>query len=173
MQIQGISLFVLLTGCMVFSGCQQAAPRIGGTSSMKMLEPVPSPDGQPGAGEAGESGKVQFREARLRSDAVQPAYPARALAANLGVVQVCVRIAVDAHGRVSDLQPSVRAATLVPTRYTDDFWTEIEKAVRQWIFAPARVEQIETVQVDGFSYDRVRHSVSVDTEFDFVFTFTP
>ena len=141
---------------------------------MQMLEPVPAPDGQPNADGARDSAvKVQFREARLRGKAVQPAYPAKAHAANLGVVQISVRITVDAQGRVADIQPSVRAATLVPDRYSADFWAEIDKAVRQWIFAPARVMQIETVQVDGFSYDRVRHSADVDTELDLVFTFEP
>lgn len=153
-------------------GCRHGPVATGGTSSMKMLEPPPAAAAESVDGETAASRiKVQFREARLLGKAVQPAFPPRAFAANVGTVQMAVRVVVDAQGRVADIQPSVRAVTLVPARFADDFRAEIETAVRQWAFAPARVEQIETVTEAGFSYDRVKQSTGVETEFDLVFTF--
>lgn len=156
-------------------GCRHLpAESRGGTSSMKVLEPVAAQGAEPTMSATEEAGvRVQFREARLRGPAVQPAYPRRALAAKVGTVQVGVRVVVDAQGRVAEIQPSLRAVTIVPAGLADDFWAEIEAAVRQWSFAPARVEQIETVTADGISYGRVKQSDNVETEFDLVFTFKP
>lgn len=156
-------------------GCRHLpVERAVGTSSMKVLEPPAAGGAEPTVSATEEAGvRVQFREARLRGPAAQPAYPGRALAAKVGTVQVGVRVVVDAQGRVAEIQPSLRAVTLVPAGFADDFWAEIEAAVRQWSFAPARIEEIETVTAEGISYGRVKQSSNVETEFDLVFTFKP
>lgn len=162
-------------GLWVAIGCRHLPAESGaGTSSMKVLEPPAAASAEPElAAEPGTGVQVQFREARLRGAAVQPAYPSRAWAAKVDTVQVGARVVVDAQGRVAEIQPSLRALTLVPAEFADDFWAAIETAVRQWSFAPARVEQIETVTADGISYGRVKTSRNVEAEFDLVFTFKP
>jgi len=171
----GVRMSLCWLGLWAAIGCRHLpAENAAGTSSMKVLEPPAAVGAEPTLSATEEAGvRTQFREARLRGPAAQPAYPARALAAKVGTVQVGVRVVVDAQGRVVEIQPSLRAVTLVPAGFADDFWAEIEAAVRQWSFAPARVEHIETVTADGISYGRVKQSSNVETEFDLVFTFKP
>jgi len=105
---------------------------------------------------------------------VLPVYPARALAARAGGVQIGVHLVIDAQGLVSEIRPSMVAVTLVPAEFADDFQRAVEAAVQQWRFEPARIEQIETVTGDnGFTYRRVRRNEPTEAEVDLAFAFTP
>lgn len=159
---------------LVLSGCRHApvAPEVG-KSSYVVVEPSPAPSKSAAAETAEPTSRTQYRKARVQGDPLLPVYPPRALAAKAGAAQVGVRVTVDTAGRVTDLRPSMLAVTIAPPGFADDFQAAVETAVRQWRFSRARVEYVETVTADGFTYNRVARSERMEAEFDLAFTFTP
>lgn len=160
---------------LVMSGCMHTAPVATGASSFRVVERPPAPPPKAGGNASVRPvSRAQYRDAQIKGEPVLPVYPARALAAKAGGAQVGVHLVIDAQGRVSDVQPSMVAVTIVPPEFAEDFEKAVEAAVRQWRFVPARAQYIETVQgTGGFTYDRVARTEDVEAEVDLAFTFTP
>ena len=108
----------------------------------------------------------------MREPAALPVYPARALKGRRMPVTVGVRIVVGVDGRVTGVTPSLLVFS-TPGPFAGEFFEAVEAAVRHWRFTPARVEHVETVTEQGFSYQRVTRSEGQEAEFDLAFTFTP
>lgn len=144
-----------------------------GRSSIAFVEPPAAPP--PRAGHADNVEPVvrsQFREAELEKNPALPVYPAQALAARAGPVTVAAHIVVDSRGRVSSVRPSIVSFT-TPGRHADAFWAATEAALSRWKFRPARIEHVETVTENGFTYNRVTSTEEVEAEFDLSITFSP
>lgn len=157
-------------------GCQHVPPPDAGTSSFKVVEPPPDRAPPPPKSDAKvePTDRDQYRKASVvEKSVVLPVYPARALKAKAGAAQVGVHVVVDPAGRVADVRPSLVAISIVPPEFRADFEQEVELAVRQWRFHPARVEHIEVVTIQGFTYSRVARTERIEAEFDLAFTFTP
>jgi TonB family protein len=163
------------TFVLVAAGCQHAPAPSGGTSSFKVIEPPPDRTPPPPSGAKIQmTGLEQYREASVQEKTiVLPVYPPRALKAKAGAAQVGVRVRVDMEGRVSDVRPSLLAASIIPPGFRADFEQAVEAAVRQWKFHPAKVQHVEVVTEKGFTYSRVTRTELLDAEFDLSFTFTP
>jgi len=163
----------ILLLCLALSGCRHVpvAPEVG-RSSFVVVEPPPALSKADASETPALTNRTQYRQARVKGDPALPVYPPRALAAQAGAAQVGVRVTVDTEGRVADLRPSMLAATIVPPDFAADFQEAVETAVRQWKFTPARLDTIETVTTNGFTYERVARSERLEVEFDLAFTFT-
>lgn len=170
MKAQVLPLILL---AIVHAGCHHV-PAPAGSSSFKVIEPradnrPPKPMDEPKE----PASRTRYLEAAVQEKTVVlPVYPARALAAKAGAAQVGVRITVDTEGRVSAVRPSMLALTIAPPGFAADFEQAVEAAVRQWRFHPAKTEEMETVTVNGYSYDRVRRMELLEAEFDLAFTFS-
>lgn len=165
---------ILAVAFLLLAACRHAPSEQGG-SSFRWVEPPPAPPPATRAVEAAEqAARAQYREASVQEKTiVLPVYPARAFSAKVGAAQVGVHVVVDTEGRVTDIRPSILAVSITPPGYSADFEQAVEAAVRQWRFHPAKVEYVETVNEQGFSYQRVTRTELLDAEFDLLFTFAP
>jgi len=157
--------------------CRHAPPQVGtGTTSFRIVEPAPdqSTPLSPEAKVVQATNREQYRDAEIiQSSVVMPAYPVRALEARAGAAQVGVHVVIDASGRVVDVRPSLRAPSITPPGFANDFLAAVEVAVRQWRFQPARIRTVESVTREEFTYSRVLRMENTDAAFDLSFTFTP
>jgi hypothetical protein len=71
-----------------------------------------------------------------------PAYPENALKARLGPALILARVHLDSAGKVVEIADSP-IGTQTQTRFIQEFRTEIDKAVRQWRFMPAELQECE------------------------------
>ena len=112
-----------------------------------------------------------FTEARPIAPLATPVYPARALAAKVGLTTVGVHVVVDKTGRVSDIGPSLLAVS-IPTRFDADFQAAVRAAVNQWRFFPAQNYRVEvTKDAAGVLDINETRRENTETYFDLVFTF--
>lgn len=172
------SQLVLLLAALgsLLAACRHApAENVGtGSASFTMLEATPLVAAPPTEGKVtvAPSTGAQYREAMLAGRPVLPVYPPRALAAKAGAARVGVHVMIDTHGRVTSVGTSMRAITLAPPAFADDFRDAVETAVRQWKFRPAAIEYAEIVTEGGVTFERVKRSEPQETEIDLVFDFT-
>lgn len=159
---------------LLLGGCRYAAPAGTASSSFRTIELPSTPPAQGKAKGDIEfvASSEQYREARAVGKPVKPVYPAKALAARAGKVIVGLHVALDPQGRIRDIRPSILTFS-TPGPFAEDFRQAAEAALRQWKFEPARIERIETVTENGFTYNRVKGTEYVDAEFDLEFTFMP
>lgn len=167
--VSGLTVTVLL----VLGGCRQApAPVDTGRSSFAFVDgPESTAAKAPVTAEEVKSGDY-FTEARPIDPLTKPVYPAKALAAKVGMTTVGVRITVDATGRVSDVGPSVLAVS-IPSRFDEEFQAAVRAAVSQWRFSPAQRYRVEVTKLpNGEPEFHVTRREYVETYFDVSFTFT-
>jgi TonB family protein len=113
-----------------------------------------------------------FTEARSTQILATAIYPAKALAAKLGMTTVGVRVTIDKNGRVSDIGPSLLAVS-IPTKFDADFQEAVRAAVVQWRFFPAQTFHVDvTRDATGELQISETKRENAETYFDLAFTFT-
>ncbi len=161
----------ILSVVILAEGCRHVpVPEATGRSSFTFVEsPSPPPNSNVKVTES--TTRSQYREATLQQPASLPIYPARALKGKAGRAIVGVHITVDTAGRVSTIDSSLFVFS-TPGPYAEDFRDAVEAALRQWKFAPARVEYVEAINENESTYNRVTRSETIETEFDLSFAFS-
>ena len=103
-----------------------------------------------------------------------PVYPRAALGAQRTSAFVGVRITVDASGRVTNIDPSLRAIS-TPGVFAEEFRAAVESALAQWRFTPAENRHLVPGKGGPMKEDYwvVTRAEKTDAVFDIVFTFTP
>lgn len=163
----------ILGVALLAEGCRHApVPEATGRSSFTFVESLPPPPPPNSGVKVTEpTTRGQYREATLLQPVRLSVYPVRALQGKAGRAIVGVHITVDATGRVSAISSSLFVfSTLGP--YAGDFRDAVEAALRQWEFAPARVESVESINGTDSADNRVTRSETIETEFDLSFTFS-
>jgi hypothetical protein len=162
------------TAAVLAAGCHRTSdPEATGSASFSVVEPAPAVGSiRSDAQVSMETTRAQYREASLAARPVLPVYPARALAAKAGAARIGVRVTIDAKGRVTGVNPSMRTVSLAPPGFADDFRAAVEMAVGQWKFQSARIEYVETVSETGITFERLKRSDPQESELDLAFEFT-
>lgn len=166
-----LGLWVAISGCR-HTGAMPRQTRSG----FAFVPPPPPPLSTTGKQEnlsiAEDREREVFVEARPISPLAPPDYPAAARNARAGLVNIGVRLTVDAEGRVAAMTPSVTAFSL-PPRFSNEFQAAIEVAVAQWRFRPAELRRLEEVPgSEGGTYWRQASSEKIETTLDMIFTFS-
>jgi hypothetical protein len=156
-------------------GCHHAPvvldDKLAGRSSFAFVEPPVGPPPASNGAAAQLLNQSNFHEAQLQEPAPMPVYPAKALKAKARLSTIGVHITVDVNGHVSDIRSSMLVFN-TPGPFADDFRDAVEAAVRQWRFKPAQSDEYEIVHEGTATYNRMKRSEKVETEFDLSFTFT-
>jgi hypothetical protein len=170
----GIGLATLALLGIGLTSCHRAPslPSAGQSSIRFVTAPPPPSAAHPKFSVKEGPPSDMFVDAMPIGTLASPDYPAAALAAHAGLVNVGVRITVDVGGRVSNVAPSLVALS-IPNRFSRDFEAAVEAAVGQWRFKPAKIRHFEEAP-DGESgtYTRVAREEKIETDFDVAFTFT-
>lgn len=143
-----------------------------GTSSFKFVVP-PSMPAEATVMQADEPFTTErFKDAEPILPLTMPVYPANALGARAGLMNVGVKITVDADGRVTDVSPSLLSFS-TPSRYSSTFQEAVRVAVMTWHFRPAQHYYFEiTSTVGGERTSKFLRRENTETCFDLSFTFT-
>jgi len=167
-RVANLLLAVLLTG-----GCRHAPLQEDvGRSSFTVVDPPPAPPPKSNVESVEPLDRGQYRQEQLIQPATLPVYPARALKAKAGRATVGVHVTVGTDGRVSDIRSSILVFN-TPGPFAGDFRDEVEAALHQWKFVPARVEYIDVVKGEnGVYYNKVMRTELVESDFDLSFTFS-
>ena len=104
-----------------------------------------------------------------------PAYPENALKSKFGSARFIVRVHLDDTGQVNDIGQNPLEAT-GENRFRQEFLAEIDKAVRQWKFQPAKVQECRKgrdLNGDGkIDYTIVISTEKIPAYFDVQFEFS-
>jgi hypothetical protein len=133
-----IIFFCIFSGCAKHKAVQLPSsplpPNAQGVTSFKILTNAPGRQ---------STDSSTFREIippMPVGELKTPDYPERALKARFGNARIVVRVQLNDSGGVvgiteSPMEESKRG------RFFQEFWTEVEKAVRQWNFLPAKSQE--------------------------------
>lgn len=161
-----------LLGCNACHHHVTAPKPDSGASSFRIVVP-PAPANQATVLSLDEPVSTErFKDAEAILPLTLPIYPAKALAAKAGLVNVGVKISVDSDGHVTDLSPSLLTFS-TPTRYASAFEEAVRVAVMTWHFHPAQHYYFEiSPDESGVAKAKLLRKENTETFFDIAFTFT-
>ncbi len=172
---QALALLLIGQAMLVGAACHHRsipAKPDSGTSSFRFVIPAPA-SAQATVMSLDEPFSTErFKDAEAILPLTMPVYPARALAAKAGLVNIGVKISIDADGRVTDVSPSLLTFS-TPSRYAAAFEEAVRLAVMTWHFHPAEHYYFEvSPDENGVAKAKFLRKENTETSFDIAFTFT-